>query len=69
MESTVIMLNNGVQMPKVGLGTYRASGQPVIDAVSWALESGISLIDTASIYKVTTGCSSPLDQHLVELHS
>ena len=45
-------LHNGVNVPTVGLGTYRSRGLSVTAAVSWALELGVRHIDTASIYKV-----------------
>jgi diketogulonate reductase-like aldo/keto reductase len=50
IESTV-ELNNGVKMPRFGLGTYRLSpGKETYDAVRTALEVGYRLIDTASYY-------------------
>lgn len=49
---THIRLSNGVQLPRVGLGTFRSKGDHVTAAVSWALTSHIQHIDTASIYKV-----------------
>ena len=50
MASTV-ELNNGVKMPRFGLGTYRLSpGKETYDAVRTALEVGYRLIDTASYY-------------------
>jgi methylglyoxal/glyoxal reductase len=51
MEKSVL-LNNGITMPKLGLGIY-APGEKneVTRAVSWALESGYRLLDTASVYK------------------
>ena len=45
-----ITLNNGVEMPLFGLGTYALRGEPGIQAVLWALEIGYRLIDTASFY-------------------
>jgi len=46
-----IKLNNGIQMPSLGLGTWRAqNGREVEDSVKWALEAGYRLIDTASFY-------------------
>jgi diketogulonate reductase-like aldo/keto reductase len=44
-------LNNGVKMPYLGLGVYDCSdGKEVINAVTWALETGYRHIDTASLY-------------------
>ncbi|MNB73811.1 Glyoxal reductase [compost metagenome] len=45
-----ILLNNGVAMPRFGLGTYKASGDEVERAVEAALEIGYRSIDTASLY-------------------
>jgi len=42
-------LNNGVAMPKFGLGVYK-SGDDTVQAVKWALEAGYRLIDTAAYY-------------------
>lgn len=48
LEETVT-LNNGVKMPKFGLGVYK-SGDETVQAVTWALEAGYRLIDTAAYY-------------------
>ncbi|MBY9082515.1 aldo/keto reductase [Paenibacillus sp. HN-1] len=45
-----ILLNNGVAMPRFGLGTYKASGDEVERAVEASLEIGYRSIDTASLY-------------------
>ena len=47
-----VKLNNGVEMPILGLGIY-APGEKneVRQAVNWAIETGYRLIDTASVYK------------------
>lgn len=46
-----VILNNGVGIPQVGLGVWRASDGPETrDAVRWALELGYRSIDTASLY-------------------
>ena len=47
-----MILNNGVIMPAIGLGTFRSQGDQVKTAVKAALGVGIRHIDTASIYKV-----------------
>jgi len=45
------VLHNGVEMPWLGLGVFRAEeGPEVRQAVEWALELGYRSIDTASIY-------------------
>ncbi len=46
-----VALNNGVQMPVFGLGTYQTrAGKETRDAVLYALEIGYRLIDTAAMY-------------------
>ncbi len=48
---TTIKLNNGIQMPLFGLGTYQAQpGKETKQAVLYALEIGYRLIDTAAMY-------------------
>ncbi|QYK65687.1 aldo/keto reductase [Paenibacillus sp. S02] len=44
------VLNNGVQMPWLGFGTYKAEGNEVYEAVKTAIEVGYRHIDTAAIY-------------------
>ncbi len=43
-------LNNHVEMPLLGLGVYDMYHQEAEQAVSWALEIGYRLIDTAAMY-------------------
>lgn len=44
-------LNNGYEIPYFGLGVYKAApGKETIEAVSYALEIGYRLIDTAAVY-------------------
>ncbi|WP_310549839.1 aldo/keto reductase [Paenibacillus glufosinatiresistens] len=43
-------LNNGVTMPRFGLGTYKAAGEEVERAVEAALEMGYRSIDSAALY-------------------
>lgn len=50
IEST-IPLNNGVKMPRFGLGTFQTPpGTVTEDSVRWALEAGYRAIDTAAFY-------------------
>lgn len=44
-------LNNGNQMPLLGLGVYDMYNKEAEQAVLWALETGYRLIDTASMYE------------------
>ena len=50
-EIPTVRLNNGVEIPQVGLGVWQAKeGAEVERAVRAALEHGYRLIDTAAIY-------------------
>jgi len=50
-QDSTIELHNGLQMPRLGLGTWRTrDGGQAEQAVHWALETGYRLIDTAHIY-------------------
>ena len=49
IDSTV-KLHNGVEIPIFGLGTWALKGQNCIQAISWAIETGYRLIDTAALY-------------------
>jgi methylglyoxal/glyoxal reductase len=59
------VLHNGVQMPWVGLGVYKAEdGDEVIQAIKWAIDAGYRSIDTASLYENEAG----VGQAIVESH-
>jgi len=58
--SSVIKLSNGVELPAVGLGTFKATGESVQVAVKAAVQAGIAHIDTAAIYKVRFTLLCPL---------
>lgn len=48
---TELKLNNGVSIPQLGFGVFRAAdGDETENAVRWALEAGCRHIDTAKIY-------------------
>jgi len=50
--SSGLKLNNGVEIPYIGLGTFKApEGGETYDAVKWAIETGYRHIDTAAVYK------------------
>jgi diketogulonate reductase-like aldo/keto reductase len=51
-EITYITLGNGVQLPRIGLGTFKAHGDSLKATVVHAIEvAGITHIDTAAVYK------------------
>lgn len=45
-----LTLNNGVQMPLVGFGTFMLGGKTCANAVAEAIKSGYRMIDTAEAY-------------------
>ena len=45
-----LTLNNGVQMPLVGFGTFMLGGKTCTEAVSAAIKNGYRMIDTAEAY-------------------
>ncbi|MFZ6027143.1 MAG: aldo/keto reductase [Chloroflexota bacterium] len=50
--SSTVTLNNGVPMPRLGLGTFLSEvGEATQNAVRWAIEAGYRHIDTARIYR------------------
>jgi methylglyoxal/glyoxal reductase len=50
--ASTIRLNNNIEMPLLGLGTFQSEqGKVTQDAVLWALEAGYRHIDTAAVYR------------------
>lgn len=49
IDSTV-NLNNGVEIPRLGFGTWKLKGKGVLKPITWALEEGFRHIDTAKLY-------------------
>lgn len=45
-----IALNNGVEIPQLGLGTFLLEPDDAQAAVTYALDNGYTLIDTANVY-------------------
>lgn len=50
LNQLVTRLNNGIEMPLLGLGTYNMYGEEAETAVLQALTIGYRLIDTAAMY-------------------
>ena len=51
MAIPLTTLNNGVEIPQLGLGVWQTKdGQEVIDSIHAAVDHGYRLIDTAAIY-------------------
>ena len=49
-KENITTLNNGVEMPLLGLGVYDMHGAEARNAVIHAFEVGYRLIDTAALY-------------------
>lgn len=45
-----VKLNNGVEMPKLGIGTFLLTPDQAEESVYTALKAGYRLIDTANAY-------------------
>ena len=54
MQTQYIRLNNGIEMPLVGLGTWDMRGDECVRSVAAAIRLGYRLIDTAQMYENET---------------
>ncbi|MDR1710435.1 MAG: aldo/keto reductase [Propionibacteriaceae bacterium] len=50
MTAPTFTLNDGLQLPQIGLGTYKLRGQQAVSAVANALAMGYRLLDSAFNY-------------------
>ncbi|UPM54547.1 aldo/keto reductase [Gottfriedia acidiceleris] len=63
----LVKLNNGLEMPVIGLGVFQVEdGQVVIDAVKAAIRNGYRSIDTAAIYQNEEGVGQGIREALEE---
>ena len=61
MNQKIVTLNDGITMPQLGLGVWKAEdGDEVENAVKVALETGYRLIDTAAVYRNEEGVGNAL---------
>lgn len=49
-KSPVYTLNNGIEMPAIGLGVFRSEPEKTVAAVRSAVANGYRLVDTAAAY-------------------
>lgn len=60
-------LNNGVEMPYLGLGTFQSNeGAEVKNAIHFALDAGYRLIDTAAFYANEKGVGEAIREHEID---
>lgn len=50
MKGPLLKLNNGIEMPALGLGVYQSSPEDTVSAVKAALADGYRMVDTAAAY-------------------
>lgn len=55
-------LNNGVEIPKLGYGTWMIDNDAVVDAVKTAIEIGYTHIDTAQAYQNEEGVGKAIKE-------
>ncbi|KAF4661704.1 hypothetical protein FOL47_006560 [Perkinsus chesapeaki] len=65
-ESSFVTLNNGVNMPVIGLGTFMAPDNEVAEAVYAAIKGGYRHIDTAFIYQNHRGVGEGIARAIKE---
>ena len=68
-EKRTVTLNNGYEMPILGLGMFSLSDTQAENSTYWALKAGFRLIDTARIYgneaAVGRGLRRAMDEGIV----
>jgi methylglyoxal/glyoxal reductase len=65
--NNIVKLNNGLEMPVIGLGVFQVEdGQVVIDSVKAAIRNGYRSIDTAAIYQNEEGVGQGIREALEE---
>lgn len=50
MNGPMLTLNNGIEMPALGLGVYQSGPEETVTAVKTALVHGYRMLDTAAAY-------------------
>ena len=58
-----VRLNDGVEIPQLGLGVWQTPADETASAVRTAVEAGYRMIDTATIYRNEEGVGEALADH------
>lgn len=61
-----IILNNGVEMPRLGLGTSQGNKQDIVNAVKSAIDVGYKLIDCAFVYQTETEVGEAIREKITD---
>ena len=62
VNKDVLTLNNGVEIPLIGLGTWRSSPEDMVPVIKTAIENGYRHIDTAKIYGNESAIGKAIEQ-------
>ncbi len=66
LQKGTVTLNNGIEMPILGIGTFALSDSDAEESVYWALHDGYRLIDTARIYGDEAGVGRAIKRAIEE---
>ena len=66
LQKSTVTLNNGIEMPILGIGTFALSDSDAEESVYWALKDGFRLIDTARIYGDEAGVGRAIKRAIDE---
>ena len=66
LQKGTVILNNGIEMPILGIGTFALSDSDAEESVYWALHDGYRLIDTARIYGDEAGVGRAIKRAIEE---
>lgn len=66
LHKGTVTLNNGIEMPILGIGTFALSDSDAEESVYWALHDGYRLIDTARIYGDEAGVGRAIKRAIDE---
>jgi len=65
--SGTVTLNNGVEMPYLGLGVFKVNdGNEVINSIHYALDAGYRHVDTAALYANEEGVGKAINEHSID---